>query len=335
MSTRMSKTLKRLILVCLIAAAGFGAGRLSLFGAVERQQTQAQSANAQVQDLLADLDRLNIDMAAREGYFAEAEALWAQQQEVLEQNLANAGKNLTTAEAEAAAAKRELRSLQQQFDALNAKTFGTSDGDFQFQWDTYPEFQPVLEPTSIEEYLSPHWTDKVYGDPNAPVQIVEFFSYACPHCKTFHEGPYQQLLNDYMNEGVVKVVKRDFLLNSRIIGFELMAGAGAQCLSDPFLSQRFADLVFAQQGELAQAQDPAEALLPIFVSLGLAEDQARACMRTHRSMSLVFGRAARAAQTADVHGTPTLFINGEKFAGNPNDYAALSAAIDAAVLNGN
>ena len=38
MSTRMSKTLKRLILVCLIAAAGFGAGRLSLFGAVERQQ---------------------------------------------------------------------------------------------------------------------------------------------------------------------------------------------------------------------------------------------------------------------------------------------------------
>ena len=35
--------------------------------------------------------------------------------------------------------------------------------------------------------------DIVLGDPNAPVTIIEYASFTCPHCKNFHEGTFKKL----------------------------------------------------------------------------------------------------------------------------------------------
>jgi len=39
------------------------------------------------------------------------------------------------------------------------------------------------------------------GDPNAPIQFVEFFDYACSHCQEFHEGDLRRFINDYVLTG--------------------------------------------------------------------------------------------------------------------------------------
>ncbi len=38
------------------------------------------------------------------------------------------------------------------------------------------------EPLSAEDALK----DRILGDPNAPVEIVEYSSLTCPHCRNFH-----------------------------------------------------------------------------------------------------------------------------------------------------
>lgn len=218
--------------------------------------------------------------------------------------------------------------------AAQASDAGEAPGEFRFSWDDYPEFAGILRPANREAFLSIHETDVVLGDPEAPVTIIEFFSYACPHCKRFHEGSYQSVLANYVDTGLVNFVKRDYLLNVQNVGLELWAGAGAQCFIDESQNKRFADLMFQQQSNLRRVNSP-EGLVPVFVAAGLEERQALSCMTDPRNMNLVFGRAARAQRVADVRGTPTLFINGVRFTGNATDAAGVSAAIEAAIARAN
>ncbi len=45
----------------------------------------------------------------------------------------------------------------------------------------------------------------VYGDPEAPVTVVEFGDYKCPGCKAWDEGIFPQLEQDYIDEGKVNI----------------------------------------------------------------------------------------------------------------------------------
>lgn len=48
------------------------------------------------------------------------------------------------------------------------------------------------------------------GDPNAPVTLAEWSDYQCPFCKQFEVATLPQIIKDYVNEGKVKVVFKDF-----------------------------------------------------------------------------------------------------------------------------
>ena len=203
--------------------------------------------------------------------------------------------------------------------------------EFRFSFSEFPEFQPVLKPADRDEYLTVHWSDTVIGDPQAPVTVMEFFSYICSHCRNFHDGAYQQLLLDYVDTGLVKVVKREFILNRNSVGVELLAGAGTQCFTDVAQRQVFDSAMFAQQDTLARASNAQTAMIPLFLAAGLEETQARSCMADPRNRSLVLGRALRAIALEEVNSTPTLFINKVKYTDYYNNYGTLRAAIETAL----
>ena len=62
----------------------------------------------------------------------------------------------------------------------------------------------------------------------------------------------------------------------------------------------------------------------------LDEAQARTCMADDRNRNLIFMRAVQAGDKLGVTGTPTLFINVERYTGRTDDFDALSAALSAA-----
>ena len=39
------------------------------------------------------------------------------------------------------------------------------------------------------------------GNPEAAVTVIEYASFTCPHCRTFHEGAYQDLKTNYIDTG--------------------------------------------------------------------------------------------------------------------------------------
>ena len=174
-----------------------------------------------------------------------------------------------------------------------------------------------------------HDTDIIIGNPNAPITVMEFFSYECGFCKRFYEDSYQQVLASFVSQGQVRVIKREYLLNRETIGRELLAGAGSQCFLDANQYEAFSTLMFDRQGFLGG--NPAEALVPLFVEAGMDEAQARTCMADDRNRTLVFMRAVQAQRRLGVTGTPTLFINGQRFQGDPSNFAQLSQALRAAL----
>ncbi len=47
------------------------------------------------------------------------------------------------------------------------------------------------------------------GNPDAPVTVVEYASFTCPHCASFHEGPFQELKKNFIDTGKINFVYRE------------------------------------------------------------------------------------------------------------------------------
>ena len=88
--------------------------------------------------------------------------------------------------------------------------------DWYLQWDcfyghfmTEPEQNVTqLVPSKLIENGSP-----ILGDSNAPITILEWGDYQCTYCYKFHQNTLNVINEDFVKEGKVKLVFKDFPLN--------------------------------------------------------------------------------------------------------------------------
>jgi len=71
------------------------------------------------------------------------------------------------------------------------------------------QLNPVEEITNTApDDLHPNVDRNSMGDPNAPIQIVEFGDFQCPFCKRFHTQTEPPLISDYIKTGKVHFTYR-------------------------------------------------------------------------------------------------------------------------------
>ena len=51
--------------------------------------------------------------------------------------------------------------------------------------------------------------DVVLGEASAPVTVVEYASFTCPHCAAFHDENFPKLKAEYIDTGKVRFIQRD------------------------------------------------------------------------------------------------------------------------------
>ena len=56
--------------------------------------------------------------------------------------------------------------------------------------------------------------DPIIGNPDAPITIIEFSDFQCPFCARFHIQTLPTIMEEYIEKGDVKLVFRDFPLQS-------------------------------------------------------------------------------------------------------------------------
>ncbi len=90
--------------------------------------------------------------------------------------------------------------------------------------------------------------DPIIGNSDAPITIIEFSDFQCPFCARFHTQTLPLILEEYIEQGKVKLVFRDFPIQS-IHPNALPASIAAECANDQGKFREMHDILFEKQNE--------------------------------------------------------------------------------------
>ena len=163
--------------------------------------------------------------------------------------------------------------------------------------------------------------DMALGNPEAPVTVIEYASFTCPHCKRFHAEVLPLLRKNYIEPGKVRLVYREVYFDR----YGLWAGLLARC-GGPLRYFGIAEMIYEKQAEWTDgdAATVAGNLRRLGKAAGLSDEDLDRCFSNRdlaRAMVAVYQQNA----TADnINATPSFVINGKKYLNmSYEDFAAI------------
>jgi protein-disulfide isomerase len=195
-----------------------------------------------------------------------------------------------------------------------------------------PARKPAMVPFGAAEAQQtdatalPEVADIVLGNPDAKVTLIEYASFTCPHCATFHAGTFKDLRRDYIDTGLIRFIYREVFFDR----YGLWAAMVARCGGE---ARYFgiADMLYARQRDwtAGDARAVAENLRRIGRVAGLEDAELDACL-TDGAMAQAMIAKFQADSAADgIDSTPSLVLNGTRHGNLP--YPELKRLIDAAL----
>lgn len=164
--------------------------------------------------------------------------------------------------------------------------------------------------------------EMMMGDADAPITIIEYASYTCPHCARFHQTTFKDIKANYIDTGKVNFIYREVYFDR----FGLWAGMIARC-AGPERFFGIADLLYEQQADWSRAGEPADvaaALRRLGLSAGMSGEQIDACMQDGEMAQAMVAVYQANAKADNVRATPSFIIDGEPASNmSYEDFAAL------------
>lgn len=163
-------------------------------------------------------------------------------------------------------------------------------------------------PISVEDAIS----ERVLGDPNAPVTIIEYASLTCGHCASFHKDTLPEIKSKYIDTGKVKLIVRDFPFDA----VSARAAMVARCV-EPSRYFKFMDALFQNQSKwIRQDEQSSLQALASFAKLaGMGEEDFNACVTNEAILDGILQRRLEAVEKYEVQATPSFIIHDDKIEG--------------------
>jgi protein-disulfide isomerase len=171
--------------------------------------------------------------------------------------------------------------------------------------------QAPQAPSDAASLLQVTPQDRVLGQADAPITIVEYASMTCPHCAHFENEVLPELKKKWIDTGKAKLVMRPFPLDQVALRAEMLA----RCLP-PERYYPMIETLFKTQEKWA-VQDWRPALGRTARLAGVSNKEFDACLANKALEDEIVQSRLAASTQLDINGTPTIFVNGKKFEGPP------------------
>lgn len=150
--------------------------------------------------------------------------------------------------------------------------------------------------------------DRSIGRADAPVTVIEYASFACHHCADWHQLVYPGFKARFIDTGKVRFVFRNLPTDPQEIA--LPGAALARCAAPERFFEVAAALMRGQSAVL-RGGNREDWYGPAIAVSGRTQAQIEACATTP-AVEAALARDMDSAEAADVHSTPTFFVNGRQ-----------------------
>jgi protein-disulfide isomerase len=142
--------------------------------------------------------------------------------------------------------------------------------------------------------------DRVRGNPDAPVTMVEYSDFTCGFCLKFFKETWPRLQARYVDTGKVRFLYKDYPRADQ--GPGVAAAVAARCAGDQGAYWPMHDRLFAERAKLGE-----DVFFQHAKSLGLDHASFSQCLRDGRHVSAIF-QDRQEANSWGFHGTPGFVI---------------------------
>ena len=153
--------------------------------------------------------------------------------------------------------------------------------------------------------------DMVQGAEDAPITVIEYASFTCPHCARFHSDVYKLLRKNYIDTGKIKFIFREVYFDK----YGMWASMIARC-SGPDRFFGMTDLILNSQNTWARAGDDlaiVEALRKIGRLSGMEDVALDSCLQDGDKLRALVGWYKENAQRDGIQSTPSFLIDGQPY----------------------
>ena len=168
---------------------------------------------------------------------------------------------------------------------------------------------PLLAQSAAEE--APVYEEMVLGAEDAPVTIIEYLSFTCPHCATFHNSVFKQLKSDYVDTGKVRFVFREVYFDRYGLWAAILARCGGH--------QKYfglMDMLFQRQSSWSRQPDGpsvADRLFEIGRAAGLDDSAIKICFQDGPNAELLVEKFKEFTEEDGISSTPSFVIDGTNY----------------------
>jgi len=179
-------------------------------------------------------------------------------------------------------------------------------------------------PATTTPATPPVITEMSLGSADAPVTMIEYASFTCPHCRRFHDEVLPRITKDYIDTGKVRMVYRPIYFYRLGLWADMIARCGGETRYFGISSK-----IYDQQAEWTQgnsALDIINNLYAIGRDSGLTDTEMQACMQDLDKARALVDESTANADADGINATPTFVINGTVFSNMA--YEGFQAAFD-------
>lgn len=173
-----------------------------------------------------------------------------------------------------------------------------------------PEIEEFVMPEPANIPIEPEDVAFAIGNPNAPLQIVEYTDYQCPYCQRHSAETMPQILSELVEHGRVYYVLKDFPLD-QLHPQARAAAKAARCGGTQEAYLEMHDAVFNSQDRWGGQSDEQVAAIftELAVEIGLDEAEFSTCYQSTEQDDYIQANLEEGIEFG-VNSTPSFFFNG-------------------------